>query len=192
MTEIASSRFPGWEDQPPEYFAKFMWPPTGERLTRDSFARYRKQGGFVVMFRNTEEMVKLALANPMVMIASDGIMEGGVGHPRAAGTYARVLGKYVRDEKALSLMDAIGKSSLMPAKRLEAMSSQMRRKGRLKVGADADITVFDPNRVIDKATFQNPRQYSEGFRYVLVGGTFVVRDGQLVEGAAPGQGIRAR
>jgi N-acyl-D-aspartate/D-glutamate deacylase len=192
MTDIASARFNGWEGQPPEYFARFMWPPTGERLTRDTFQRYRKQGGFVVYFGNTEEMVRVALANPLVMIASDGIMENGVGHPRAAGTYARVLGKYVREEKTLSLMDAIRKCSLMPAQRLEGMSPQMRQKGRIKVGADADISVFDPARVIDKATFQNPRQYSEGFRYVLVRGTFVVREGKVQEAATPGRGIRAR
>ena len=89
-------------------------------------------------------------------------------------------------------MEAIRKSSLMPAQRLEAMSPQMRRKGRLKVGADADISVFDPARVIDKATYENPAQYSAGFRYVLVEGTFVVRDGKLQDGAAPGQGIRAQ
>jgi len=192
MTDIASARFNGWEDQKPEYFAKFLWPPTGERLTRDTFQRYRKQGGFVVYFGNTEEMVRVALANPLVMIASDGIMEKGVGHPRAAGTYARLLGKYVREEKTLSLMDAIRKSSLMPAQRLEGMSPQMRQKGRVKVGADADLAVFDPARVIDKATFQKPGQYSEGFRHVLVGGTFVVRDGKVQEAAVPGKGIRAR
>ena len=88
-------------------------------------------------------------------------------------------------------MDAIRKSSLMPAQRLESMSPQMRQKGRLKVGADADIAVFDPARVIDKATFENPAQYSEGFRYVMVEGTFVVRNGQLEENVAPGQPIRA-
>ena len=68
----------------------------------------------------------------------------------------------------------------------------MRQKGRLKVGADADISVFDPNRVIDKATFENPKQYSEGFRYVIVEGTLVVREGKLQDGVAPGQGIRAQ
>ena len=134
----------------------------------------------------------MALAHPSVMIASDGIFENGVGHPRAVATYSRVLGKYVREDKALSLMDAIRKASLLPAERLEAMSPQMRQKGRLKAGADADIGVFDSARVIDKATFQNAAQYSEGFRYVLVEGTFVVRDGKLQQGVAPGQGIRAR
>ena len=103
-----------------------------------------------------------------------------------------MLGKYVREEKVLTLMDAIRKSSLMPAQRLESMYPQMRQKGRLKIGADADISVFDPARVIDKATFENAAQYSDGFSYVLVGGVFVVRDGKLQEGVAPGEGIRAR
>ena len=74
----------------------------------------------------------------------------------------------------------------MPARRLESMSPAMRQKGRLAVGADADIAVFDPARVIDKATFENAAQYSEGFRYVLVDGTFVVRDGKLQDRVAPG------
>jgi dihydroorotase len=192
MTEIASAAFNGWETQGPEYFASFLWPATNERLTRESFQRYRKQGGFVVQFGNTEEMIQAILAHPQVMVASDGIIENGIGHPRAAGTFARVLGKYVREDRALTLMDAIRKSSLMPTMRLEAMSPQMREKGRVKVGADADLAVFDPKTVIDRATFDKPAQYSEGFHYVLVNGTFVVREGKLQDGVAPGQGIRAR
>jgi len=119
------------------------------------------------------------------MIASDGILEEGKGHPRAAGTYARVLGRYVREQHALSLMDALRKMSLMPAQRLGIQS-----KGRLQVGADADITVFDPERVIDRATFENPAQYSEGIPHALVGGVFVVRDGSLIQGVMPGRGVR--
>jgi N-acyl-D-aspartate/D-glutamate deacylase len=72
------------------------------------------------------------------------------------------------------------------------MSPQMRQKGRIKPGADADIAVFDPAIVVDKATFEKPAQYSEGFRYVLVGGTFVVREGKLQPDVHPGQGIHAR
>jgi N-acyl-D-aspartate/D-glutamate deacylase len=89
-------------------------------------------------------------------------------------------------------MDAIRKSTLMPAQRLEAMAPQMRLKGRLKIGADADISVFDAARVIDKATYDKPAQYSEGFRYVLVAGTFVVREGRLREETAPGKAVRAQ
>lgn len=181
----------GWQQLHGIDYPDLLWPATGERLNPQSFERYRKQGGTVVLFSNTEEMMRLAIAHPLLLIASDGIIENGVGHPRAAGTYARLLGKYVREEKALSLMDAIRKSTLMPAQRLETMSPQMRQKGRLKVGADADISVFDAAHVIDKATYENPAQYSEGFRDVLVEGTFVVRDGKLQD-VTPGQGIRAR
>jgi len=192
MTDIASAAYAGWEQRSPESFATLLWPATGERLTRESFERYRKQGGFVIQFNNTEAMVRMAISHPLVMIASDGILENGKGHPRGAGTYARVLGKYVREEKALTLMDTIRKASLMPAQRLESMSPDMRQKGRLRVSADADIAVFDPTRVIDRATFENAAQYSDGVRYVLVGGVLVVRDSKLQEGVAPGQPMRAR
>jgi N-acyl-D-aspartate/D-glutamate deacylase len=191
-TRLESALFePGWQEKQGAGYSDLLWVATGERLTPESFERYRTQGGRVVIFQNTEETMRTTITNPLVMFASDGLFEKGQGHPRSAGTYARVLGKYVREEKALSLMDAIRKSTLMPAQRLESTSSQMRAKGRLKAGADADISVFDPARVIDKATYENPAQYSEGFRYVLVGGTFVVRDGKLQEGVAPGQAIRA-
>jgi dihydroorotase len=136
-------------------------------------------------------MVRAAIKNPMVMIASDGRIVNGTGHPRGAGTYARLLGKYVREEKVISLMDAIRKSSLMPAQRLESISAQMRQKGRIRLGADADLSVFDPARVIDKATYEKPAQYSEGYRYVIVGGKFVVSDGKLNQDVTPGHAIRA-
>jgi N-acyl-D-aspartate/D-glutamate deacylase len=193
MTGIQSAAFsPGWQDRLQLTYTDLLWPATGERLTPESFERYRRENGLVIMFMNTEEMIRTAIAHPLVMIASDGVINDGVGHPRGAGTYARVLGKYVREEKVLSLMDAIRKCSLMPAERLEAMVPQMRQKGRLKAGADADISVFNPARVIDKATCEHPSQYSEGFRYVMVGGTFVVHDGKLRGDVAPGQPIRAQ
>ena len=192
MTEIASAAYSNWRDQQPEFFSRLLWPATGERLTRESFEKYRRQGGFVISFGNTEAMVGAAIAHPLVMIASDGIIEKGKGHPRGAGTYARVLGKYVREDQALSLMDAIRKSSLLPAQRLESFCPEMRQKGRVQAGADADLAVFDAGAVIDKATFENAAQYSAGFRYVLVDGTLVVRDGKVADGVFPGQPIRAR
>jgi N-acyl-D-aspartate/D-glutamate deacylase len=125
------------------------------------------------------------MADPTVMVASDGILANGKGHPRAAGTCARVLGRYVREEHAVSLTDAIRKMSLMPAQRLG-----LPNKGRIRVGADADITVFDADRVIDRATFERPAQYSTGIPYVLVGGTVVVSGGEIQAGVFPGSGIR--
>src|SRR5205823_5270520 len=127
-----------------------------------------------------------------VMVASDGVpITGPKIHPRGQGTYARVLGHYVREQRALTLMDALRKMTLLPARRLEAHAPMMHNKGRIREGADADITVFDPARVIDKATYDSPLQYSEGIQYVLVNGVPVIRDGQFVEGAFPGRAVRA-
>ncbi len=187
MTDLSSAIFDeGWQGRTGGIgYGDLQWAATGERLTAETFARYRKQGGMVAVHSIPEEMVRAAVANPIVMIASDGIMENGKGHPRAAGTYARVLGRYVREQHALGLMDALRKMSLMPAQRLGIQT-----KGRLQVGADADITVFDPDKVIDRATFDNPAQYSEGISHVLVHGAFVVKEGRLQEGVAPGRGLR--
>jgi len=190
-TGIESDVFhPGWQRQLGITYSDLEWVETGERLTEASFNHYRQTGGKVILFTNTEEMVRLAMADSMVMIASDGTLTDGKGHPRSAGTYSRLLGVYVREQKVLPLMEAIRRASLAPAKRLEAFTPQMKHKGRLQVGADADIDVFDPDTVIDKATYEKPGQYSYGFKYVLVGGQFVVRDGKLDEAELPGKAIR--
>ena len=126
------------------------------------------------------------------MIASDGFdVVEGQGHPRSAGTFSRVLAKYVREEKSLSLMDAIRKMTLMPAQRLEGRVPAMRNKGRIKAGADADITIFDPTQIRDQATYEKPAQFSTGVRYVLLHGQFAVKDGKLQETTHAGQPIRA-
>jgi N-acyl-D-aspartate/D-glutamate deacylase len=125
------------------------------------------------------------------MIASDGILEGGKGHPRTAGTYARILGQYVRDEGALPLMDALRKMTLMPAQRLEKRVPAMRDKGRLRAGGDADITVFDSTTVRDAATYTQPTLPSLGIRYVLVNGIVLVNEGKVEAGVTAGKEIRA-
>ena len=138
----------------------------------------------------SEEQTREAILSPLTMIASDGFIENGRGHPRTSGTYAKVLGKYVRDEHALALMDALRKMTLMPAHRLEARVPSMSAKGRVRVGADADLTVFDPATVIDKSTYENATLTSTGIPYVIVGGQVVVDSGHVTK-ARPGRAIRA-
>jgi len=192
-TRIETSNFdPGWQEARGISYGDVQWAATGERLTAESFERFRKQGGDVVIFGIPNSAVQAAVANPDVMIASDGMrISGPKVHPRGQGTFARVLGHYVREEKALDLMTALRKMTLMPAQRLEKRAPVFKNKGRIRVGADADITVFDPNRIIDKATYEEPLQYSEGNEFVLVNGVPVLKEGKLVPGVFPGQAARA-
>ena len=192
-TALQSAVFdPGWQEIMGITFKDVQWAQTGERLTAETFEKYRKQGGIVVIHSIPEEAARTAVANHMVMIASDGMpITGAKVHPRGQGTFSRVLGHYVREEKILDLMTALRKMTLMPAQRLEKRAPVFKDKGRIRVGADADITVFDPNRVIDRATYEEPLQYSEGIQFVLVNGVPVVKDGRLVEGVFTGSAARA-
>jgi N-acyl-D-aspartate/D-glutamate deacylase len=192
-TYIESAVFdPGWQEKMEIGFHEVQWAETGERLTAETFEKYRKIGGVVVIHSIPEEAARTAIANPMVMVASDGMpITGAKVHPRGQGTFSRVLGHYVREEKTLDLMTALRKMALMPAQRLEKRASMFKDKGRIRVGADADVTIFDAGRIIDKATFDNPLQPSEGVQFVLVNGVAVVKDGRLVDGVFPGRAARA-
>ena len=192
MTDIKSAIFDeGWQEVFGIDYKDLQWAATGERLTKETFAEYRKTGGMVAVFSMTEEIVSAAIKSPVTMIASDGILEKGKGHPRTAGTYSRVLGNYVREQGTLNLMDAITKMTLMPAQRLERRVPSMRNKGRIRLGADADLTIFDPQSIVDKSTFQEPAKYAEGIKFVLVNGVLIVRDGQLQSNVYPGRPVRA-
>jgi len=192
MTDIKSAIFDeGWQQVFGIDYKDLQWAATGERLTKETFDRYRKIGGMVAVFSMTEEIVTAALKSPLTMIASDGILENGKGHPRTAGTYSRVLGKYVREQGVLTLMEALTKMTLMPAQRLERRVPSMKNKGRIRVGADADLTIFDPQTVTDRSTFQEPAKYAEGIRFVIVNGVLVVKEGQLQTGVHPGRPVRA-
>ena len=192
MTEIKSAIFDeGWQEVFDIDYKDLQWAATGERLTKETFEQYRKSGGMVAVFSMTEEVVNTAIKSPLTMIASDGILAQGKGHPRTAGTYSRVLGNYVREKGTLSLMDALTKMTLWPAQRLERRVPSMRNKGRIRIGADADLTIFDPQSIIDRSTFQEPAKYAEGIRFVMVNGVLIVKEGQLQPGVSPGRPIRA-
>lgn len=189
-TRLQSAMFTeGWQQRLGISYEDLQWVETGERLTKETFEAYRKTGGIVIMHMMKPEWIKTGLAAPGVMIGSDGMPYSKLAHPRTAGTFSRVLGKYVREDRVLDLTTAIEKMTLLPAKRLEGISPMMRFKGRIQVGADADITIFDPNTIIDKSTFEKGLEFSAGIEYVLVNGTFVLKNGKTVSNVFPGQGV---
>jgi dihydroorotase len=192
MTEIQSATIQDtYRDATDERLAELEWPRTGERLNRESFTRYSGTGGPIVVHTNTEQMVALALTSELTMIASDAYWQSGTGHPRTTGTYSRILGRYVREARSMSLTEAIRKMTLLPAQRLEARVPAMRQKGRLSVGADADITIFDAETVMDRSTYREPSLPPVGIQHVIVNGVSVVANGLAVEGVAPGKAVRA-
>ena len=190
-TLIESALFDPWEGLTDDSYRQLQWAATGERLTSTTFSQYRQQGGWVIIHGRSETTNEWIVAQPDVIIASDGIpfLEGPA-HPRGAGTFARVLGRYARDRQALTLMQALAKMTLMPARRLEGAAPAMRKKGRVQVGADADLTIFDPQTVIDRSTYEQSDLASAGIVHVLVAGRFVVRETSFVDGVFPGQAIR--
>jgi N-acyl-D-aspartate/D-glutamate deacylase len=171
----------GWQESFGITFEDLQWAETGERLNAESFTRYRKSGGMVIAHSIPEDVV---------IIASDGMLSEGKGHPRGTGTFARVLGKFVREEKLLSLSEGLRKITVMPVQRLEGIAPMMKNKGRIREGADADITIFDPGKIMDQATYEEPAKYSIGIEYVLVNGVVVVEKGRLLDGVFPGKGVR--
>ena len=178
----------------PNYnFDRIVWAATGEHLTRETFIKYRAQGGTIVNLGGPDSLLYPIFRDSIVMVASDAVpYVNHRGNPRLAGTFAKVLGRYVREEQLFSLMEGLRRMTIMPARRLESSVPQMKTKGRLGVGMDADIVVFDPTRIIDRATVEEPARYSAGIVHVLVNGTPVVRGEKLVEGSFPGQPIRRR
>lgn len=193
-TYIDSARFrPGWQDKFKISYEDLQIGGTDIRITEDTFDKYRSQHLLVAAHGSLpENELIMSLKDPEMMIGSDTIIEpSGNNHPRGSGTYSRLLGRYVREKQVLSMMDAIKKTSYLPAKRMEDIAPSMKNKGRIEVGSDADITIFNPDTIIDKSTVKNPDMPSEGVEYVIVNGVVVKNSNGIVEGVYPGKPIKS-
>ena len=149
----------------------------GQRATAETFAEMRRDFPecITVCYVMKEEDVRLAFRHPNVMLGSDGITDNGQGHPRAAGAFPRFLAEFAR-KGTVSLYDAVAKMTALPADRLRLES-----KGRLSVGADADITIFDYETIRDGATFAEPALPPEGIEMVFIGGEIALEKGRIVK-----------
>ena len=189
-TQLQSAMFnEGWQERLGISYQDLQWVATGERLTKETYDVYRKAGGTVIIHMMKPDWISEGIREPGVMIASDGMPYAPLAHPRTAGTFSRVLGKYSREDKVIDLPAAIEKMTLLPAQRLEKIVPSMRFKGRIQVGADADITIFKPAMITDRASFEKGLAFSEGIEFVMVNGIWVVRNGRTVAGVFPGQPV---
>ena len=145
-----------------------------EEIFKD--ARQNHPQMFCVAFVMNEPEIEAAIVNKKGMIASDGVLQNGSGHPRAAGTFPRVLGRYVREKGSISMYDALRKMTVLPADRMG-----LTNKGRLEEGCDADITIFNPETVCDQEDFLQLKKPA-GIDYVIMGGEIVLKDGDIVNG----------
>lgn len=150
----------------------------GQRCTKNIFDELRKNSPDTITVGHVmnEKDIDMAILHPNVMIASDGFLHNEQGHPRAAGTFPRLIDKYVKTGK-LSLYDAINKMTTMQAKKLG-----LSNKGNLSKGSDADITIFSYDEIKDNATFDNPIKKPDGIKYVLIKGSVALKDGEIVNG----------
>ena len=179
---------PGWLDRYHCDYGVLEYcegPYKGQRATAETFAEMRRDfpDCITVCYVMKEEDIRLAFRHPGVMLASDGLVNNGQGHPRAAGTFPRFLAEFAR-KGTLSLYDAVAKMTAMPADRLH-----LENKGRLNVGADADITIFDYETVKDGATFAQPALHPDGIEWVLIGGEVALQKGEIVK-ADCGKAVR--
>lgn len=147
-----------------------------------------KRGTVAVLFMMNDEDINRIIQSPITMIGTDGIPGFGVSrvHPRLTGTFPKILGRYVREKGVLSPEEAIRKMTSLPAQ-----TFRVKKKGLLKEGFDADIVIFNPKTIIDKSTYEDPKQKPEGINYVLVNGEIAAKDGE-VTGATSGKVLRYR
>jgi dihydroorotase-like cyclic amidohydrolase len=192
-TYLNSARFDeGWQERFHIGYKDLQIAGTDERLTAETFKKYQKEGKLAVAYAIPKQDVIDSLKAPYVMIGSDAILEPGFNnHPRASGTFARTIGLYVRKQQVISLSDAIAKMSLMPAQRLEKQAPALKKKGRIAKGMDADIVVFDYNKISDQSTVARPDIYSTGIEYVLIDGQVAMDEEGIHKNVRAGQPIKS-
>ena len=192
-TEISSAIFDeGWQERLGADYEDLQWVATGERLTPETFEKYRKQGGSVIVHMLEEEWVDSAIVSPLTMIASDGGEFSPLGHPRGSGTFSKIFRKYVRENELIDLPTAIKKMTLMPAQVLENVVPEMKKRGRIQEGCFADLVLFDPNSIQDNATYEKGFVKSSGVEYLLVNGQVLISEGKLQENVFPGKAIKGQ
>jgi len=167
------------------------WAATGERFNEAMWNEYHEKypSGQVIHHYVKEKWTRTALVEPGLIVVSD-LLPMLTEESKVAphnGAFSRILGHYVRDEELLSLNEALSKMTLLPARRLENAFPEFKKKGRVKIGADADLTVFDANEILDRATYRDPYQTALGIVHVIVAGELVVRDGERNAALNPGQ-----
>ena len=177
-TYIQSPRYdPGWQEKFKITYGDLQVAGQTDRLTKYTFDQYRSGGRddnkLTAAYAIPEADVVTCLKSPWVMIGSDAIITDGNNHPRATGCFSRTIGRYTREQPTITLVEALAKMTILPAKRLEAKVPALRKKGRMQRGADADITIFDPRTIIDKSTVADPAVSSVGVSYVLLRGQVI-------------------
>jgi len=185
-------RYRDWREMFDIDYSEVQWVATGEWLTEDSWQRYQREQphGMVNHHYVKEAWIEQALAWPEMMVSTDALpaMDRDVlTNPNIAGSYARFLGHYVRERGILSLPEAIARTSYLQAQWMQKISSYFANKGRIQVGADADIVVFNPTTIGARADYGIPYRPSVGISAVLVAGRRLLDEQGVIEGRYPGQ-----
>ena len=173
-----------------------QWSATGEYLTQESFEKYQKEEptGIVIHHYGKEEWLERGIVDSDMIIATDAIPIFNLSEkvtPRGIGTYSKILRKYIRESELLTLKDAVAKMTYAPAKRLEIVAPIFKKKGRIQIGAHADLVLFNPSTISDHATYEKPYEMSTGIEHIWVMGQQVIRSGAFVDDQFPGMHLFA-